>query len=89
MWGLILSVLFFLQLGNIFISRKTAVDECEDEEDGPTTSVIYKIGNYQRVKGFRFETSIEHFAWFWKWEELLSSPQKNIQWLVHDVSIFV
>ncbi|XP_026873782.2 wee1-like protein kinase [Electrophorus electricus] len=36
---------------NIFISRKPAVsvEEFEDEEDGPSTSVIYKIGDLGHV----------------------------------------
>lgn len=41
-------------LGNIFISRKPAasVEEFEDEEDGPSTNVIYKIGMHVVTKIF-------------------------------------
>lgn len=40
--------------GNIFISRKsvTSCDECEDE--GPTTSVVYKIGKHPPQFFFKF-----------------------------------
>jgi len=34
---------------NIFISRKTVVEPCEDEEDGQTPSVVYKIGDLGHV----------------------------------------
>lgn len=48
-YALIWGFLFFS--GNIFISRKPApsVEEFEDEEDGPTTSVVYKIGKILKL----------------------------------------
>lgn len=41
-----LKLFYVFVSGNIFISRKSAVsvEEFEDEEDGPSTNVIYKIG---------------------------------------------
>lgn len=39
-------VFYVFVSGNIFISRKStvSVEEFEDEEDGPSTNVVYKIG---------------------------------------------
>lgn len=48
---IMLSFWIFFFSGNIFISRKPApsVEEFEDEEDGPTTSVVYKIGKMLKL----------------------------------------
>lgn len=51
-WLMVLVCISFA--GNIFISRKsvTSCDECEDE--GPTTSVVYKIGKHPPQFFFKF-----------------------------------
>lgn len=50
----VLKIVFYIFVsGNIFISRKSAVsEEFEDEEDGPSTNVIYKIGMHTLAAPF-------------------------------------
>ncbi len=60
-------------LGNIFISRKpvASVEEFEDEEDGPTTRVVYKIGKILKLHA---QMIVTYFIQIWLYEvdELLT-----------------